>query len=71
MIVKCRTMHVLKKPPKANSTSFTQIGLKCLLSTVFVMDAFGKNKSFKESGSFGTMLNGKPKYRRLIIRRKQ
>ena len=41
------------------------------LDRAFVMDAFGKNKSLKESGSFGTVLNGKSKYLRLIIRRKQ
>ena len=41
------------------------------LNRAFVMDAFGKNKSLKESGHFGTMLNGKTKYSRLIIRRKQ
>ena len=53
---------------KYNSEQFEIVDCLC---RYFAMDAFGKNKSLKESGHFGTVLNGKPKYRRLIIRRKQ
>lgn len=53
---------------KYNSEQFEIVDC---LGQCFTMDAFNKNKSLKESGYSGTMLNGKVKYCRLIIRRKQ
>lgn len=53
---------------KYNSEQFEIVDC---LGQCFTMDAFNKNKSLKESGYSGTMLNGKLKYCRLIIRRKQ